>query len=113
MATCVYSRNALNTPQPNVRAITAFVRLDSKNFEHQLSEALTVLHKTEAEFKSQGYEVETIRFTTQPLAELTSDLSEDQALAFLGKLDELAAKENVAANIGPGMLRDTDDPKTM
>jgi uncharacterized protein (UPF0210 family) len=99
--------------KPKVRAITAFVRLDAKNYQHQLSEALTVLHKTDAEFKSQGYEVETIRFTTQPLADLTAGLTEDQALAFLSQLDQLAVKEKVAANIGPAMLHDTDDPKTM
>src|SRR6266851_9447251 len=101
------------TTKPKVRAITAFVRLDAKNYQHHLAEALTVLHKTEAEFKSQGYEIETIRFTTQPLAELTSGMSEDQALAFLGKLDQLAVKEKVDANIGPAMLHDTDDPATM
>jgi hypothetical protein len=101
------------TAKPKVRAITAFVRLDAKNYQHQLSEALTVLHKTEAQFKSEGYEVETIRFTTQPLADLTAGLTEQQALAFLGQLDQLAVKEKVAANIGPAMLHDTDDPKTM
>src|SRR5437868_2094964 len=100
------------TTKPKVRAITAFVRLDAKNYQHQLAEALIVLHKTETEFKSAGYEV-TIRFTTQPLADLTAGLSEDQALTFLGQLDQLAAKEKVAANIGPAMLRETDDPKTM
>ncbi len=99
--------------KPKVRAITAFVRLDSKNYQHQLAEALTVLHKTEAEFKSQGYEVETIRFTTQPLVDLTSGLSEDQALAFLSQLDQLAVKEKVDANIGPAMLHDNDNPATM
>ena len=80
------------TAKPKVRAITAFVRLDAKSYQHQLADALTVLHKAEAEFKSQGYEIETIRFTTQPLADLTSGLSEDQALAFLAQLDQLAAK---------------------
>ena len=99
--------------KPKVRAITAFVRLDPKNYQHQLAEALTVLHKTEAEFKSQGYEVETIRFTTQPLADLTAGLSEDQALTFLGQLDQLTVKENVRGNIGPAMLHDADDPATM
>jgi uncharacterized protein len=99
--------------KPKVRAITAFVRLDSKNYERQLAEALGVLNRTKVEFKYAGYEVETIRFTTQPLAELTSGLSEDQALAFLGQLDQLAVKEKVAANIGPAMLHDTDDPATM
>ena len=78
------------TAKPKVRAITAFVRLDSKNYQRQLAEALGVLNRTKTEFKSQGYEVETIRFTTQPLADLTSGMSEDQALVFLGQLDQLA-----------------------
>jgi hypothetical protein len=99
--------------KPKVRAITAFVRLDAQNYEHQLAEALTVLHKTKSEFESRGYQVETIRFTTQPLAELTAGLTEDQALAFLAKLDQLAAKENVDPNIGPAMVHDDDNPATM
>jgi uncharacterized protein len=101
------------TAKPKVRAITAFVRLDAKNYRHQLGDALTVLHKAEAEFQSAGYEVETIRFTTQPLADLTSGLSEDQALAFLAQLDQFAEKEKIRGNIGPAMLHDTDDPATM
>src|SRR5271167_1650867 len=84
---CIFTQ--AQTAKPKVRAITAFVRLDSKNYQHQLADALTVLHKTEAEFKSAGYEIETIRFTTQPLADLTYGLSENEALAFLGQLDQL------------------------
>jgi uncharacterized protein (UPF0210 family) len=101
------------TAKPKVRAITAFVRLDAQNYQHQLADALVVLRKTKAEFESEGYEVQSIRFTTQPLADLTSGMSEDQALAFLGKLDSLAGKETVAANIGPAMVHDTDNPKAM
>src|SRR5277367_4979729 len=84
-------------PKPKVRAITAFVRLDPQNYEHQLAEALTVLRKTKSDFESQGYQVQSIRFTTQPLAELTAGLTENQALAFLGKLEALSVKENVSA----------------
>ncbi len=101
------------TTKPKVRAITAFVRLDPQNYEHQLAEVLGVLNRSIVEFKREGYEVETIRFTTQPLAELTAGLTEDQALAFLGKLDTLAVRQNVAVNIGPAMVHDNDDPKTM
>jgi uncharacterized protein (UPF0210 family) len=99
--------------KPKVRAITTFVRLDPQNYERQLAEALGVLNRTRLEFKTQGYEVETIRFTTQPLAELTEGLTEEQGLAFLAKLDALAVKEDVDANIGPAMVHDNDDPKTM
>jgi len=39
---------------PNVRAITAFVRLDRANFEKQIDEAMTVLNAARAEFTRRG-----------------------------------------------------------
>jgi uncharacterized protein (UPF0210 family) len=72
-----------------------------------------VLRRVKAEFESSGYAVETVRLTTQPVAELVAGISEEQALAFLGQLDELSVKENFLPNVGPGMLRDTDDPAVM
>jgi len=98
---------------PKVRAITGFVRLDRATYHKQIADALVVLRRVKAEFESSGYEVETVRLTTQPLAELVAGLSEEQALAFLAQLDELSVKENFLPNVGPGMLRDTDDPAAM
>jgi uncharacterized protein len=98
---------------PKVRAITAFVRLDRTNHEKQIAEALVVLRKAKAEFEASGYEVETVRLTTQPLAELVAGMPEDEALAFLAQLNQLSAKENLLPNVGPGMLHDTDDARTM
>ena len=98
---------------PKVRAITGFVRLDRAMYQKQIADALVVLRRVKAEFESSGYEVETVRLTTQPLAELVAGLSEEQALAFLAQLDELSVKENFLPNVGPGMLRDTDDPAAM
>lgn len=57
-----------------------------------------------------GYSVETIRVTTQPLAELVAGLSEDQALAFLGQLDQLAAKEGFHSQRRPSTWNVTSDP---
>jgi uncharacterized protein len=57
--------------------------------------------------------VESLRLTTQPLAELVAGLSEDQALAFLGQFDQLSVKENFIPNVGPAMMHDSDDPATM
>jgi uncharacterized protein len=107
------TRTTPNPSNPKVRTITAFVRLDRNTYQQQIADALTVLHKAKAEFESSGYEVSTVRITTQPLAELVSGLSETQALSFLGQFDQLAAKEKFSANIGPGMLHDSDDPATM
>jgi uncharacterized protein len=99
--------------KPRVRAITSFVRIERAQYVPQIDGALAVLRATSKEFQARGYQVETIRIVTQPLAELVAGLSEDQALAFLGELDALSAKERFALNVGPAMLRETDDPRTM
>lgn len=98
---------------PKVRAITGFVRLDRTTYQKQIADALVVLRRVKAEFESSGYEVETVRLTTQPLAELVAGMSEKQALAYLAQLDELSVKEKFLPNVGPGMLHDADDPATM
>src|ERR1700722_16840914 len=104
---------ATASSNPKVRAITGFVRLDRATYQNQIADALVVLRGAKAEFESRGYAVETLRLTTQPLGELVAGLSEEQALAFLAQLDELSVKENFLPNVGPGMLRDTDDPAVM
>ena len=98
---------------PKVRAITGFVRLDRPTYRKQITDALVVLRRAKAEFESSGYAVETLRLTTQPLAELVSGLSEEKALAFLAQLDDLSVKENFLPNVGPAMLHDSDDPAAM
>jgi uncharacterized protein len=107
--------NSIATPSsnPKVRAITAFVRLDREKYQQQIAEALVVLRKTKADFESAGYEVETVRVTTQPLAELVAGMSEDQAFTFVAQFDELAVKQNFLPNVGPGMMHESDDPATM
>ncbi len=110
---CAVTAQAQNYTKPRVRAITAFVRLDRAAYVQQVTEALSVLRAVQGEFEKQGYEVETIRIVTQPLGELTSGQSETQALAFLKKFDDLAVKENFLPNVGPAMMRDTDDPRVM
>ena len=110
---CVLSQAAPPKSNPKVRAITAFVRIDHTNFQKQIEDAVVVLRHAESEFKSVGYEVESIRITTQPLAELVSGLSEEQAFAFLKNLDDLSATEKFIPNIGPASLLDSDDPQTM
>jgi len=99
--------------RPKVRAITGFVRLDPDHYVEQVDAALAVLHDAQKEFQSRGYEVETIRIVTQPLAELVQGQTESQALAFLAKLDALSAQDEFMPDIGPAMLRDGDDPRTM
>src|SRR5438270_5227893 len=99
--------------KPKVRAITGFVRLDHAQYQQQIADALVVLHEAKKQFEAAGYEVETVRITTQPLAQLVNGMSDPDALAYLKALDDLSVKENFLPNVGPAMMRDDDDPKTV
>lgn len=98
--------------RPRVRTITAFVRL-ADPFESQIAEALKVLKDAKSEFEQRGYEVQTVRIVTQPLAEFVRGKTDEQALAYLKRFDDLSAQEKFMPNVGPAMLKDSDDPKTM
>src|ERR1700758_635427 len=110
---CAASAQAQDYTRPKVRAITAFVSLERASYAQQIAATLAILREAQRDFEQQGYTVESVRITTQPLAELLRGQSDKEALAFLKALDELAAKENFLPNIGPAMLRDGDDPHTM
>jgi uncharacterized protein len=96
--------------KPKVRAITAFVRLDRATYHTQIQDALQFLHTAKAAIEKSGYEVETLRITTQPFPEYTRGLSDGQVLAFFREYDALAVKEGFDAAIGPAMSNDSDDP---
>jgi uncharacterized protein (UPF0210 family) len=104
---------APDAAKPNVRAITAFVRLDRAIYEKQIAEAMQVLNAAKAEFAKRGYETQTVRIVTQPFAELVMGLSDQQALAFLHSFDDLSQKDGFMPNVGPAMLHDTDNPAAM
>jgi uncharacterized protein (UPF0210 family) len=110
---CAFAITANAAPdiaKPKVRAITAFVRIDRSTVEKQIADTMTVLNAAKAEFATRGYETQTVRIVTQPFAELVKSLSDEDALAFLKSFDALSKKEGFAANVGPAMLHDTDDP---
>jgi uncharacterized protein (UPF0210 family) len=96
--------------KPKVRAITAFVRLDAAHYQEQIQDTLKFLHQAKAVFEKSGYDVETIRITTQPFPEYTRGMTDEQALAFFRDYDALAVKEGFDAAIGPAMMSDADDP---
>jgi len=123
LASCILLSAGLQLPaqsappaasaNPKVRAITGFVRLDRAQFPEQTAAAVAVLRRAKSEFESRGYQVESVRLVTQPLAELVAGLTEDQALAFLKQFDDLSVKEDFRPNVGPAMVHDTDSPAAM
>jgi uncharacterized protein (UPF0210 family) len=104
---------AADAAKPNVRAITAFVRLDRATYEQQIDEAMKVLDAAKAGFARRGYQTQTVRIVTQPFAELIKGLPDADALAFLRKLDDLSQSRGFMPNVGPAMMRDSDDPAAM
>jgi len=96
--------------KPRVRAITAFLRLDPAQFKTQIADAVKFLRNAKARFELAGYEVQTLRITTQPFPEYTSGMSKQEALAFFHELDAIAVKENMLFGIGPALMNEKDDP---
>jgi hypothetical protein len=94
--------------KPHLRTVTAFVRIDRTNYRQQIGDALRLLSKAKSAFEAAGYEVQTVRITTQPFPEYTRNLPPDEALAFLQELDGIAAKEQFALNIGPALQGKND-----
>jgi uncharacterized protein (UPF0210 family) len=99
--------------KPKVHAITGFVRINQDTYESLIEDARATLGKVKTAFESSGYDVDTVRMTTNPLPEVIAGMSQDQALTFLKKLDDLAATGNFILNVGPAMLHEGDDPSTM
>src|SRR5580704_6956177 len=98
--------------RPKVRAITAFVRLDTKDYKQQLAATAQTLGAAKKKFEEAGWEVETVRITMQPFPEFVHGLAKDKALALLLDLDSLASG-NYDFNVGPAVMQDSDDPAMM
>ena len=111
-APCCFPQSPTSASQlPKVRTVTAFVRLDRATYQAQVSEALKMLQTAKDALTKAGYEVETVRITTQPFPEYTKGLTADQALEFFRDFDKLAQQQNFTPDIGPAMSKDSDDPK--
>src|ERR1035438_6461593 len=104
---------AVADERPKVRAITAFIRLDAANYQTQLAGAVKFLNAARDQYKAAGFEVETVRVVTQPLADYTKGMPRAAAVRLLRSYGELAAKAGVTPNLGAVQLTDDDDPATV
>ena len=103
------SIRAADPVKPRVRAITGFITIDAKSYPSQIQETLTFLSTVRDAVKAAGYDVAGIRISTQPFPEYTRGLSRPDALAMLRSINDLAAQLRFSPNIGPAMVKDTDD----
>ncbi|HVO79700.1 MAG TPA: DUF711 family protein [Terriglobales bacterium] len=109
--TCSVLPLSSQTAKPKVRALTAFVHIDRTHFEAQIGDALTMLRDAKRAYEQRGYEVQTIRITTQPFSEIIQGLSETESAQFFHALNALATRESFIPNIGPAMLNPADPPR--
>src|SRR2546426_12073750 len=96
--------------KPKIRTITAFLSLERAGYKTQIADTLKMLKYARTVYESRGYEVQTIRISTQPFPEYIGNMKQEEAVAFFRELDALAEKENFIVSIGPAMLKDDDDP---
>ena len=96
--------------KPKVRTITAFLKLDRARYRDQVQDTLKMLRQAKSAVEAAGYPVETIRIATQPFPDYTRGLPRADVLRFFREYDALAIHESFAANIGPAMMADGDDP---
>jgi uncharacterized protein (UPF0210 family) len=101
--------HAVNSPKPKVQAITGFITIDAKSYPSQIEEAVKFLGQVRDGIRGAGYDVAGIRISTQPFPAYIRGLTRVEALRVLRGIDELAGKLGFAPNIGPAMIRDTDD----
>src|SRR4051794_13426705 len=76
--------------KPKVRAITAFIRVDAKNLEAQLTDTVKFLNTAREEYRAAGFEVETVRVVTQPIADYIKGMNHADAVALLRTYGDLA-----------------------
>ena len=114
-ASCVLNANTAlgqgkNSEVPKIRTITAFVRVDREHFRSQVTEAVTMLNHAREMFIARGYEVQTIRISTQPFGEYIRSVDAQDAIAFFREYDALAIADGFSSSIGPALIREDDNP---
>jgi len=87
--------------KPRIRTITAFVRIQPSQSRSQIEQTVEMLRQAKAVFEKRGYEVQTIRITTQPFPQYVGVRSTTEALDLFKDLDNLSKKDSFLLNIGP------------
>ncbi len=96
--TILYSQKT--THQFRVRTVTAGITLNSLADTTTFNAAIGFLKKAKQAYVNKGYEVQTIRISTQNLYKYLNQYSYRDALPFLVRLDKIAQQNNISLAIG-------------
>jgi uncharacterized protein (UPF0210 family) len=98
LTTVSYSQET--THQFRVRTVTAGITLNSLDDTTTFNAAIEFLKKARQVYIDKGYEVQTIRISTQNLYKYLNQYSYNDALPFLVRLDKIAQQNNIVLSIG-------------
>jgi uncharacterized protein (UPF0210 family) len=98
LTTILYSQEANHLFR--VRTVTAGVTLNSLADTTTLNSAIEFLKKVKQEYIAKGYEVQTLRISTQNLYDYLNQYSYDDALPLLVRFDKIAQRNNIILSIG-------------
>lgn len=87
-------------PDFRIRTITAGVSLTSISDTMSILGAIDFLNESKQIFINQGYEVQTIRISTQSLHELVTKSPDAEIINYLKKIDQIVKRENISLSIG-------------
>ena len=93
-----------------IRAVTAGVPLTGASAPRELETAVAFLRQARAALEAEGYEVQTVRLASQPLAEYLSDWSSEEALEVIRQMDDVAVAANASLSLGPVITADASVP---
>ncbi|WP_339787321.1 DUF711 family protein [uncultured Imperialibacter sp.] len=83
-----------------IRTITAGITVTDLSDTTSLIKAVEFLKQARTDYTNAGYEVQTIRISTQNLHEYLGGKTLDEALPYLKKFDEIALRDDVSFAIG-------------
>ena len=89
-----------------VRTVTAFVPFDPLRSEATLEETAAFLERARAQLRAAGFEVETLRLATPPLAGALDRVLLAERLDFFLRLDRWAAERGLVVSLGPAVVDD-------
>ncbi len=96
--TVSYSQGTIH--QFRVRTVTAGITLNSLDDTATFNTAVEFLSKAKQAYIDKGYEVQTVRVSTQNFYKYLNQYSYNDALPFLVRLDKIAQRNNISLSIG-------------
>lgn len=92
-----------------IRTITAGVTLTDVSDTASVKSAIQFLKEAKMEFVSKGYQVQTLRISTQPFYAYMNGRSYEETMPYLIKLDQLVNEAGIILAIGPIISNDYDE----